>query len=276
VTTASIFPPRAPRWRVVRSLIAREYASKRTYRLAFVLDLLFGIANLFVYYFISRTLDAGSRADLGDAPTYFAFALVGIAITNVIGAASTGLAYRIREEQFTGTLEALLVQPVTLGEVSIGLAGYPFLFSMGRAALYILIGGSILGVSFAEADWIGFCVMLFCSALAFGSLGIILGGIILVVKRGEALVGVAMYALGILGGAFFPISALPPWLEAIARILPTHFAFHGLRSAIFVGGDWAKDALALFIFAAVGLPVANYFFRRAVDHTRRAGTLNQY
>jgi ABC-2 type transport system permease protein len=276
VTAVSTFLLRAPRWRVVRSLIAREYASKRTYRLAFVLDLLFGIANLFVYFFISRTLDAGSKADLGDAPTYFAFALVGIAITNVIGAASTGLAYRIREEQFTGTLEALLVQPVTLGEVSIGLAGYPFLFSMGRAALYILIGGTLLGVSFANAAWLGFCVILFCSALAFGSLGIILGGIILVVKRGEALVGVAMYALGILGGAFFPISALPSWLESIANLLPTHFAFHGLRSAIFLGSGWEGDALALLVFAAVGLPLANYLFRRAVDHTRRAGTLSQY
>jgi ABC-2 type transport system permease protein len=276
VTAVSTFPPKSPRWRVVRTLVAREYASKRTYRLAFVLDLLFGIANLFVYYFISRTLGAGDNADLGDAPTYFAFALVGIAITNVIGAASTGLAYRIREEQFTGTLEALLIQPVTLGEVSIGLAGYPFLFSMGRAALYILIGGGVLGVSFAGASWLGFCVMLFCSALAFGSLGIILGGIILVVKRGEALVGVAMYTLGILGGAFFPISALPSWLEAIASVLPTHFAFQGLRSAIFLGEDWAVDALALLAFAAVAMPLASYFFRRAVDHTRRAGTLNQY
>jgi ABC-2 type transport system permease protein len=118
--------------------------------------------------------------------------------------------------------------------------------------------------------------MLFCSALAFGSLGIILGGIILVVKRGEALVGVAMYALGILGGAFFPISVLPPWLETIASLLPTHFAFHGLRAAIFLGRDWATDALALLAFAAVGLPLASYLFRRAVDHTRKAGTLNQY
>jgi hypothetical protein len=89
-----------------------EYASRRTYRLAFLLDLVFGIANLLVYYFISRTLSIGQHSDLGSAPTYFAFALVGIAITNVIGAAATGLAYRIREEQFTGTLEALLVQPL--------------------------------------------------------------------------------------------------------------------------------------------------------------------
>jgi len=276
VTAASTFPPRAPRWRIVRTLIAREYASRRTYRLAFLLDLLFGIANLLVYYFISHTLSVGANSDLGSAPSYFAFALVGIAITNVIGAASTGLAYRIREEQFTGTLEALLVQPISLNELSTGLAGYPFLFSMARAAFYILVGGGLLGVSFANADWLGFVVMLLCSALAFGSLGIMLGGVILVVKRGEALVGVTMYALGILGGAFFPLSTLPSWLEPIANILPTHFAFHGLRSAIFLGGDWARDALILFLFGALAFPLANYFFRRAVDHTRSAGTLNQY
>jgi ABC-2 type transport system permease protein len=276
VTAASTFPHRPPRWRIVRTLIAREYASRRTYRLAFLLDLLFGIANLLVYYFISRTLSIGQNSDLGSAPTYFAFALVGIAITNVIGAAATGLAYRIREEQFTGTLEALLVQPITLNELSTGLAGYPFLFSMARAAFYIVVGGGLLGVSFANADWLGFVLMLLSSALAFGSLGIMLGGLILVVKRGEALVGVTMYALGILGGAFFPISALPSWLEPIVSILPTHFAFHGLRAAIFLGKDWETDALVLFLFGAVSLPVANYLFRRAVDHTRARGTLNQF
>jgi ABC-2 type transport system permease protein len=276
VTVASTFPPRVPRWRIVRTLVAREYASRRTYRLAFLLDILFGVANLLVYYFISKTLGVGQRGDLSGAPTYFAFALVGIAITNVIGAASTGLAYRVREEQYSGTLEALLVQPITLNELSLGLAGYPFLFSMLRAAVYILVGGGLLGVSFANADWLGFILMLLCSALAFGSIGIMLGGVILVVKRGEALVGVIMYSLGILGGAFFPIAALPGWLQPIVNLLPTHFAFHGLRSAIFLGGDWQTDALVLLAFGLVGLPIANYLFRAAVDHTRRAGTLNQF
>lgn len=274
-STSQPSPLRLPRLDRVLTLVRREYASRRTYRLAFLLDLLFGIANLLVYYFISRALDVGSDTELG-APSYFAYALVGIAITNVIGAASTGLAYRVREEQFTGTLEALMVQPVTLTELSAGLAGYPFLFSMGRAAVYILVGGSLLGVDFGNADWVGFVVMLLVSALAFGSLGIILGGVMLVVKKGEALVGLFTYALGILGGAFFPIATLPDWLEPIARIVPTRFAFEGLRRAIFLGDHWVQDALILLVIGAVSLPIANYLFARAVDHTRRAGTLTQY
>lgn len=184
MAAASTFLPRArpPRLNRVLTLVRREYASRRTYRLAFLLDLLFGVANLLVYYFIARTLDVAADSNLG-VSSYFAYALVGIAITNVIGAASTGLAYRIREEQYTGTLEALIVQPVTLTELSAGLAGYPFLFSMGRAAVYILVGGSLLGVDFTHTDWLGFVVMLLVSALAFGALGIILGGVMLVVKR---------------------------------------------------------------------------------------------
>jgi ABC-2 type transport system permease protein len=277
VAFASTFQPRVrlPRLNRVLTLVRREYASRRTYRLAFLLDLMFGVANLLVYYFISRTLEVAAGSNLG-VPSYFAYALVGIAITNVIGAASTGLAYRIREEQFTGTLEALMVQPVTLTELSAGLAGYPFLFSMGRAAIYILVGGSLLGIDFGRTDWVGFAVMLLVSALAFGALGIILGGVMLVVKRGEALVGLFTYALGILGGAFFPISALPSWLEPIARIVPTRFAFEGLRRAIFLGEHWARDALILLVMGIVALPLATYFFSRAVDHTRRTGTLTQY
>jgi ABC-2 type transport system permease protein len=277
VAVASTFQPRVrlPRLNRVLTLVRREYASRRTYRLAFLLDLMFGVANLLVYYFISRTLEVAADSNLG-VPSYFAYALVGIAITNVIGAASTGLAYRIREEQFTGTLEALMVQPVTLTELSAGLAGYPFLFSMGRAAIYILVGGSLLGIDFGRTDWVGFAVMLLVSALAFGALGIILGGVMLVVKRGEALVGLFTYALGILGGAFFPISALPSWLEPIARIVPTRFAFEGLRRAIFLGEHWARDALILLVMGIVALPLATYFFSRAVDHTRRTGTLTQY
>ena len=277
MAVASTFQPRVrlPRLNRVLTLVRREYASRRTYRLAFLLDLMFGVANLLVYYFISRTLEVAAGSNLG-VPSYFAYALVGIAITNVIGAASTGLAYRIREEQFTGTLEALMVQPVTLTELSAGLAGYPFLFSMGRAAIYILVGGSLLGIDFGRTDWVGFAVMLLVSALAFGALGIILGGVMLVVKRGEALVGLFTYALGILGGAFFPISALPSWLEPIARIVPTRFAFEGLRRAIFLGEHWARDALILLVMGIVALPLATYFFSRAVDHTRRTGTLTQY
>jgi ABC-2 type transport system permease protein len=163
-----------------------------------------------------------------------------------------------------------------LTELAAGLAAYPFLFAMVRAAFYILVGGGLLGLSFRQTSWLGFLVMLLAAAAAFSGLGILLGALVLVVKRGTALVGLLIFVLGALSGAFFPLSVLPGWLEAIGRLLPTSYAFSGLRDAIFQGDDWATPALILSAFAAVTIPLALVAFRLALDHTRRAGTLNQY
>jgi ABC-2 type transport system permease protein len=248
----------------------------RSYRLAFVLDLVYGLINLVVYFFISRTFEQAHTAGLNGAPTYFAFVAVGIAITVVIGAASSGLAARIREEQLTGTLEALIAQPLTTTEVSLGLAGFPFLFAIVRAAFYILIAGAFLDLGLGNADWVGFVVVLLAAGVALSALGVLFGGLVLVVKRGEVLAGMIPFAMGLVSGAFFPVSVLPGWLEPIGRIVPTRFAFDGLRNAIFRGEDWGSDAAALALFALVALPLAIAVFERALAYGRKTGSLSQY
>lgn len=258
------------------ALVRRDFRLARSYRLALVLDLLFGLANLLVFYYISATFRNAAASDLGGAPSYFAFAAVGIAITLVIQAASTGLAGRIREEQLTGTLEALLVQPVTVTELALGLASYPFLFAMARGAFYLLVAGLWLGVDFGKTSWLGFVLVLLAAAAAFSSLGGLLGAIVVVVKRGDALVGMVTFAMGIVSGAFFPISVLPGWLEPVGAVMPTRFAFEGLRSAIFEGGGWTGDALVLLAISVVSVPIAVWFFGRALALAQRAGTLTQY
>jgi len=135
VTNAFPFPFSLPRLGVIAALVRRDYLVQRSYRLAFVLDLFYGIANLLVFYFISQTFTDVTTADLSGAPSYFAFASIGIAITIVLQAASGGLAHRIREEQLTGTLEALTAQPITVPELSFGLAAFRWLrFTPARAA----------------------------------------------------------------------------------------------------------------------------------------------
>lgn len=277
MTSASTFliRPRIPR--AILALAYRDYAVNRTYRLGFILDFGFGFANLVVFYFISRTVQGVGDLDrLNGAPSYFAFVAIGIALSGVITAAAAGLAQQLREEQLSGTLEMLVVQPVGISGLAIGLAAWPFAFAMLRAALYILVGGGLLGISFRETDWFGFVVVLITAAAAFSGLGIFLGALVLVVKRGGAVVGLLVFVLGALSGAYFPLAVLPGWLEAIGTVLPTQHAFSGLRNATFIGTDWAGSALVLLAFAAVTVPLALLAFHFALRHTRRAGTLNQY
>ena len=276
MTSAFPFPFSLPRLGVIAALVRRDYTVQRSYRLVFVLDIFYGVVNLLVFYFISLTFNDATTADLNGAPSYFAFASIGIAITIVLQAASGGLAHRIREEQLTGTLEALTAQPITVPELSFGLAAFQFGFGMIRAAFYLLLSGIFFGVSFSQTDWVGFVTVLLTSGAALAAIGVLLGAVVLVLKRGEVVTGAVTFAMGLVSGAFFPVSVLPSWLQAIGSIVPTKFAYDGLRSAIFEGSGWGGDAVALVVFAVIGLPIGVWCFARALNHSRRAGTISQY
>ncbi len=261
--------------RRVAALVRRDWKIRTSYRAAFVLDFVLGVLDLAVYYFISKTF-TGVTGDLGGAPDYFAFALVGIAVTTVITAAATGLAMRVREEQLTGTLEALLTQPMSSTQLALGMCAFPFLFATVRVAMYLLVGALVLSLDLSHADPLGFVVMIAATGGAMSSIGILSGALVLVIKRGDKLAGLALFGMGLVGGAFFPVSVLPSWLEPLGKVVPTRFAFDGLRSALYVGSDWADDALALAGFTIVCLPIALWLFSKALEWGRRRGSLSQY
>jgi ABC-2 type transport system permease protein len=267
---------RWPRHGVVRAVVARDYRLARSYRVAFVLDIVLGVVNLAIFFFISRSLGDPSPASLGDAPSYFAFAAVGIAVTVVMEAASIGLATRLREEQLTGTLEALVAQPLTASELAFGVTAYPFLFATIRAGLYILAAALLLDLDVSEANWPAFVLMLVAIGIALTAIGVFMGALVLLVKRARALPGLVTLGLGLLGGAYFPISELPDWLQPIAEITPTRFAFDGLRSALFGGEGWPTDLLALAIFSATALPLGVWSLALALGISRRRGSLAQF
>jgi ABC-2 type transport system permease protein len=97
-----------------------------------------------------------------------------------------------------------------------------------------------------------------------------------VFKRGGAIAGLAVFAMTFVSGSLFPLSVLPGWLEAIGRVMPTRFAFDGMRAALHEGGGWGTDALVLLAFAAVLVPLSVWAFGASLRHARRAGTLAQY
>jgi ABC-2 type transport system permease protein len=271
----STFATRRLRLSAVLALMRRDLLIRTSYRLALILDFFLGVLDVVVFYFISQTFEDGATASLGAAPSYFAFALVGIAVTAVIQATSAGIGVAIRDEQLTGTLEALVTQPLSAIEMAVGMCGLPFVLATFRVALYLVVGGAVFGVSFAHASWLGLVVVLTATATAMSSIGIATAAAVMVIKRGQSISALLIFGLGMLGGAFFPVSVLPEWLQPLAAVVPTRFAFDGLRAALY-GGSWWSDALVLFGFSAVTVPAAIWLFDRALLHGRRAGSLAQY
>jgi ABC-2 type transport system permease protein len=270
------FPFDLPRFGVVGALVRRDYLVTRSYRLAFALDIFYGALGLATYYFISRTFGTPPKSDLSGAPSYFAFAAVGLALGMVVEAATAGLGRRLREEQLTGTLEALAAHPLTSLEMCLGLVGFPYVFAMSRAISYLIVAGLWAHLDVSATSWPGVVGMLAISGIALFGIGILAAAMTLVFKRGEVLAGMIVFGITLLSGAVFPISSLPGWLQPLGKVLPLRFAFDGVRSALFTGESWEDDFLVLLAYALVGVPIAVAAFKRSLAFVKRQGSLAQY
>jgi ABC-2 type transport system permease protein len=273
---ASSFPVSTRGIGVFTAFLRRDWRTTKSYRLPFILDAFYGFLNLAVYFFISRTFQGVGVGHLQGAPSYFAFAAVGLIVGTIIDTASDTIAYRIRDEQLAGTLEALLVQPLSVTQFCLGAIAFPFVFAASRATLYLAIAAIWMHLDFEQTRWVGLTLMLLLGAAAITTFGILAGAVALVLKRGEVAAGMAIFALTILSGSVFPVSSLPGWLQQLSKILPLRYVLEGIRHALFGNGNWTTSAIVLAGFALVGVPAAIWIFGRALALSRRAGTVGQY
>ena len=178
-----------PRRRILGAIVWRDYLTKRSYRLAFAMDVFNGALTLAIYFFISRFIVQPNLAELNDAPSYFAFATCGILVAGMITSGSVELVTRLREEQLGGTLETLAGNPVSTGELCLGLVGFPFSFAVARALVYFVVVSAVIGLDLRQASWIGLIVVLFVTAAVFAGIAIAAAAAVLVFKRADVFVG---------------------------------------------------------------------------------------
>jgi ABC-2 type transport system permease protein len=260
---------------VVAAFARRDFELAQSYRLAVAFDISWGLLDLIVYFFISRIVVPGD-ADLGGAPSYFAFAAAGIVMSLVVTATSSEIAFRLRDEQLTGTLEILCAQPVRVVDLAIGLTSFPLAFAVSRAAVYLVVAELALNLGAADADWPGVIAMLITAGVAFASIGILAAAATIAFKRATSVASTVVFGMTLVSGALFPIAVMPGWLQAIGKAMPTWFAFEGLRSALFEGSGWSDDAIALLVFSTIATPLAIWLLSAALSHARRRGTMSQY
>jgi ABC-2 type transport system permease protein len=263
VTRASASRASPPRRVTIAAFLRRDFGITRSYRFPFVLDAISGLFQLGAYFFLSRAFGDVGPAQLNGAPSYFAFAAVGVVISMVIQATVQGMAQRVREEQLCGSLEALMAQPLNALQTCAGLTAFPFAFALVRATIYLIVASFWMDLVVADISFVGVVVIFVLSATALACVGVVAAAVVLVLKRGDVLTNNVVFGM-------------PDWLANAGSILPFRFAFDGARDALFQGSGWGSDALALAGFTVVGFPIAVWLFATALHSIRRTGSLGQY
>ena len=163
----------------------------------------------------------------------------------------------IAEDRASGRLRRIAVAPVSRPEIILGkLLGR---FAIGWIQIVYMLGfGLLVGIRWADHPWVFFAfVSLF--ALASASLGILLGTLF---KDPDKCASTAVWValvLAPLGGLWWPLELVGPFMRRLAYFTPTGWAMEGVNAMLAFGaGAWdvAPFALGFVLLFAVSFPLA--------------------
>src|SRR5450432_1586739 len=109
----------------------------------------------------------------------------------------------------------------------------------------------------------GFTVALLISTWSILSIGFLIASIVPTARFAQPIGAVILYPMLGLSGLFVPVAALPPWLQAVARVLPMTYAV-SLLQGIWKGEAWSAhvgDVGALAVVCVVCTALSAKVFR---------------
>ena len=264
----------------VRAFVRRDFLTMLSYRVAFVSDALAIAVQAVMFGFLAQLVDPAVLPTYNGVETgYFEFVMIGVVIATVTGLLLQKVATAMRQEQMMGTLEALMVTPTSPTTVQMGSAAFDVLFIPIRIGALLAAVSLALGLAFQASGILPALVLLAAFVPFVWGLGLLAAAAIVTFRRGEGVVGIGMSLLGLVSGAFFPLTLLPVWLQRLAEANPVAIVMEGTRDALIGGAGWdaaLQDLIVLVPLSAAGLYVGIMAFRVALSREHRRGTLGLY
>jgi ABC-2 type transport system permease protein len=187
-------------------------------------------------------------------------------IMTLIGALLTAMV--MAREWERGTMEALMVTPVTIREVIVGKLIPYYLLGMGGMALSVVMAVGLFGVPLKGSVWVLFLVS---SLFLLAALG--MGMLISVVAKnqfvaGQAAIIATFLPAFILSGFIFDISSMPAAVQFITHAVAARYFIAILQTLFLAGNVWSiiiPNAAALLLMAGFFLGLSRKKTRKRLD-----------
>ncbi len=194
---------------------------------------------------------------------YIAFLATGIVCSNAMNTATfEGMYAAFTRLAMQRTWDAMLAAPLTLDDIVIGEIVWCGTRSVvGCAAIFIVAGflGSIQWVAFVPV-----MLVVFISGLAFGAMALVITAFAKSYDFFLYYFTLVVTPLMLLSGVFFPLNALPPWIQIGTQFFPLVHAVEVARP-LMIGTPVDNAVLhigVILIYIAVATYAALIFLRR--------------
>ncbi|MDO8614714.1 MAG: ABC transporter permease [Dehalococcoidia bacterium] len=262
---------------VALAYFRRDFQIWSSYRLAALWQLVTPFMLIGLIYFAGEAI--GDRSDLikEENGSYVAFILVGVAFADVLLGGLNNLPQQIHDQQRLGMLEPTLVAPIRNLSLLTSIWLFRFSLSLVRMTMFMAFGFIALGF-WHSVDPSSVILILIAAEITYLALGAFSAAFVILFKEGDPVRLAYAGFSTVIGGAIFPVDALPDWMEPIALLIPLTHALSGIREGLDGGSiaDVAPQLITLTIMAVVLVPAALYAFSWALQRAKREGSLGQY
>lgn len=267
----------SPGWRKTAGAFLRvDVIEEINYPLTLAMQLLGIIVPLVPFFFISE-LVGSSRTVGGD---YLTFTVIGLGLTAALTGAMSGFGSSLQRAFQRGTMEVFLVQPVPWTTLPLAMNQWTLMFG-ALSSLLIFGVGALMGADFQMSGVPVAIVIAILGVISSTAIGICSAAILLLTLKSAPLLRLYSFAASLLAGSIFSVDQLPTWAQYISYALPHTYVINATRTALMDDpGTFQMSTttaiVALVAFNIVFLTVGFYVFRRALELSRKMGTLGGY
>lgn len=199
---------------------------------------------------------------------YFEFVAPGIMSMVVLTAVLTGLGASVSRERETGTLDGILIAPVSRLSIILGKAMAQAIRGLAQGIMVLLLAVIFFGVKI-NGNILLVLLILLLGIFSFVGLGILVSASAAEQETATQLLFMFQFPMMFLSGVFFPIQQMPLAMQDISKIIPLTYAIEAMRKVMILGGGLgavSNDILILLAFGAITLAVAVPVFKKMITN----------
>jgi ABC-2 type transport system permease protein len=178
----------------------------------------------------------------------------------------SGLGAAISREKEQGTMDGLMVAPVSRYSIVVGKMLAQTVRGLIQGFMILIISMVLFGVRVYGNPLLMLLVMLLGVA-SFSGIGIIVTSMAAEHETAQMMMMMLQFPMMFLCGIVFPIEQLPNWLQAVGKLLPLYYAADGLRKIMVLNASFSQvflDIGVLGIYSVVTMGIAMPVFRKVM------------
>lgn len=269
--------------RRIRAFIIRDFHLALSYRVEFFIKIIWILGITTTFFFISRLFADLPLPEYEQWQNPLAAWLTGMAMLNYFLIGFSALANSIRQEQMQGTLESVLLTPISVPTIVVSSSAWSYVEATFNSFLYLFFGWLFFNVQYKGSYLLALAFLVLTTAV-LACLGILSASFTMAFKRGDPFAILLGAGTALFSGVFFPKEMLSEALGEtggyiVSFINPSTHGLEGIRSVLIQGKGLAavqRPLVTLLAFLIVLLPFSLWVFGRAIKRAKREGSLIQY